>query len=313
VGQLIEPGYVLFRLDSQPVLRMNGTTPAYRDLDADDTDGPDILELNANLVALGYNPDGIVVDGEWQPATTDGVDALQKAWGETETGELTLGQIVLLPGAQLVSTVDGAVGSTGGGGNGAAGAALIDPAPKPVVVSLTTPAQTTPTITTSTTTRTTTTATTLTTPAATTPTPTRSAAPAWTRRRSASTSPRLDLRGRDLPGPRGHRLAGMSVQLDPVVKEYPGDVVALRGKSVKVGDGERAARASKRGRGCGDEAAAEPLQISCSRKRETVERVLRGASVSLAEAHGDEPLHNSFRQRPVNGEVQRALGHRVAG
>jgi hypothetical protein len=52
----------------------------------------------------------------------------------------------------------------------------------------------------------------------------------------------------------------MSVQLDHVVKEYPGDVVALRGKSVKVGDGERAARASNRGRGRGRGYGCHPKQ-----------------------------------------------------
>ena len=48
---------------------------------------------------LNYNPDGIVVDDVWQAATTDAIDQLQYDWGETETGTLTLGQVVFLPGA----------------------------------------------------------------------------------------------------------------------------------------------------------------------------------------------------------------------
>ena len=83
VGQLIKPGYVLYRVDDQPVLLFDGATPAYRDLKSSDSAGPDILELNANLVRLGYDPDGIVVDDDWQSATTAGVEALQAGGART--------------------------------------------------------------------------------------------------------------------------------------------------------------------------------------------------------------------------------------
>ncbi|HET7048038.1 MAG TPA: peptidoglycan-binding domain-containing protein [Solirubrobacteraceae bacterium] len=115
VGRVIKPGEALFRVDGKPVILMNGTTPAYRDLASSDSAGKDIEELNRNLVALGFNPDGIVVDDEWQAATTAGVEAFQASLGETQTGSLSLGQIVFLPGDQLVSTVDATLGSTGGG------------------------------------------------------------------------------------------------------------------------------------------------------------------------------------------------------
>ena len=118
VGQVIKPGHALYRVDQEPVLLMDGSTPAYRDLNSSDSSGQDILELNRNLVALGYDPDGIVVDDTWQAATTAGVEALQAALGETESGALSLGQVVFLPGEQLVSTVDATVGSAGGSGSG---------------------------------------------------------------------------------------------------------------------------------------------------------------------------------------------------
>jgi hypothetical protein len=97
---------------------MDGTMPAYRDMSPSDSAGQDVLELNRNLVKLGFNPDGIVVNETWQAATTAGVDALQSSLGETETGSLSLGQIVFLPGDQLVSTVQATLGSTGGGSQG---------------------------------------------------------------------------------------------------------------------------------------------------------------------------------------------------
>jgi hypothetical protein len=142
VGQVIKPGGTLFRVDGEPVLLMDGTTPAYRTLSAADTYGQDVLQLNRNLVRLGFNPDGITVNDEWQAATTVGVELLQASLGESETGSLSLGQIVFLPGAQLISTVDGTLGATGGSGSGASGgsdpvgADTAVPAPRPEFVSL---------------------------------------------------------------------------------------------------------------------------------------------------------------------------------
>lgn len=135
-GQVIKPGQALFDVGGQPVILMNGTTPAYRDLNSSDSDGPDILELNRNLIALGFNADGIVADDVWQAATTDGVELFQESLGETETGDLKLGQVVFLPHDRVVSTVDVSLGSTGsGGGSSAAG----QPATGPEFVGLSQP------------------------------------------------------------------------------------------------------------------------------------------------------------------------------
>jgi hypothetical protein len=129
VGQVIKPGGTLFRVDGEPVILMKGSTPAYRGLNAADSDGADIEQLNRSLVKLGFDADGIVLDDEWQAATTTGVELLQASLGETETGSLSLGQIVFLPGDQLVSTVDATVGATGSGGgadSGASGSSAAD-------------------------------------------------------------------------------------------------------------------------------------------------------------------------------------------
>jgi cell division septation protein DedD len=174
VGQVIHAGGTLFKVDGEPVILMNGTTPAYRDLSAADSSGEDILQLNRNLVDLGFNPDGIVINDTWQAATTDGVELLQGSLGDPETGILTLGQIVFLPGDQLISTVDGTVGSTGGGGSSGANASTTVDPPAPQFVSLrvsgSTTTPTTPTTSTTSTTSTTPTTSTTTQPATTTPT-----------------------------------------------------------------------------------------------------------------------------------------------
>ncbi len=170
VGQVIRPGGTLFRVNGAPVILMNGNTPAYRTLSAADTNGADVLELNRDLVALGFNANGIVVDDVWQPATSLGVELLQESLGETATGSLSLGKVVFLPGPQLVGTVEGTVGNTANGGSAATPASVTPDPPAPEFVSLTSDVATT-TATTSSTTTTSTTAPT-TTPTTTTPSPT---------------------------------------------------------------------------------------------------------------------------------------------
>ncbi len=114
VGAVVTPGQTLYTVDEQPVVLFDGTTPAYRALGPDDTDGPDILELNRNLVRLGFDPERLIaLDDVWQQATTDAVVRWQGSEGLTETGTITLGQIVFLPGAQRVTAVDTVLGSTG--------------------------------------------------------------------------------------------------------------------------------------------------------------------------------------------------------
>ncbi|HTU94629.1 MAG TPA: peptidoglycan-binding domain-containing protein [Solirubrobacteraceae bacterium] len=111
VGRVIAPGQKLFNVDNFPVILMDGTTPAYRTLDASDSPGPDIQQLNDNLIHLGFDSGGIVDNDEWQPATTDGVELFQEANGEPETGSLTLGTVVFERGTQRVSGLQGAATS----------------------------------------------------------------------------------------------------------------------------------------------------------------------------------------------------------
>jgi hypothetical protein len=159
VGRVVDPGQTLYKVDNGPVVLFNGTTPAYRTLSSGVSDGPDVQELNQNLVQLGFDPSRqISVDQTWQSATTAAVDRWQAALGETQTGTVTLGQIVFLPGPQLVTTVQTVLGSTGGssgssstGSTGSTsasstGASLTTVAPQPQFVSLTTtPSSTTTT------------------------------------------------------------------------------------------------------------------------------------------------------------------------
>jgi hypothetical protein len=123
IGQLIKAGQALYDVDNAPVVLFNGTTPAYRDLSSSDTNGPDILELNQDLKSLGFDPsDAITVNDTWQAGTTNAVDAWQNSLGQTETGTISLGQVVFLPGAQRITSVNTVLGSTGGAGAGSSSA-----------------------------------------------------------------------------------------------------------------------------------------------------------------------------------------------
>lgn len=119
VGQLVKPGQTLYQVDGQPVILLSGTTPAYRDLTSGVSDGPDVLELNQDLVAMGFDPGHeITVDNSWQSGTTDAVERWQASVGESQTGTISLGQVVFLPGAQRITSVNTVLGSTGGAGVG---------------------------------------------------------------------------------------------------------------------------------------------------------------------------------------------------
>jgi hypothetical protein len=170
-GDVIKPGQALYRVDGAPVILFSGSVPAYRTLSDGISDGADIKELKRNLKALGFDPDHqITVNDTFDAATTDAIDRWQSSLGETQTGSITLGQVVFLPGTQRITAVDAALGGTGssgmssGAGSGAGsgqgnvtGASLTKvPAPKPEFVDLTT-TTTTPTTTTTTSTKTTTT------------------------------------------------------------------------------------------------------------------------------------------------------------
>jgi hypothetical protein len=127
VGQVIAPGHPLFYVDNAPVVLFDGAFPAYRDLTAGISAGPDVLELNRDLVRMGFADGQITVNDTWQTGTTYAVERWQGSLGETETGTIRLGRIVFLPGAQRISAVDATLGSTGGSGSGSSGQNAVEP------------------------------------------------------------------------------------------------------------------------------------------------------------------------------------------
>jgi len=110
-GRLIRRGGVLFRVDDQAVVLMTGRTPAWRPFELGMTAGPDVRELQANMIALGY-ASGLLAEptGQYDLATDYAVQRWQAAAGYQVTGQIAVGQIVFLPGPVLVGAISVAPG-----------------------------------------------------------------------------------------------------------------------------------------------------------------------------------------------------------
>jgi peptidoglycan hydrolase-like protein with peptidoglycan-binding domain len=122
-GTLIRRGGTLLAVDNRPVQLFYGPRPAWRDLSTGVDDGPDVLELEQNLVALGYDPDhDITVDSHFTWATAAAVKRWQDALGLDQTGRFTTNMpAVFLPWAARVKTLSATVG-----GNAAPGAPAME-------------------------------------------------------------------------------------------------------------------------------------------------------------------------------------------
>jgi peptidoglycan hydrolase-like protein with peptidoglycan-binding domain len=117
-GATVDPGGTLYQVDDLPVVLMAGTTPAWRSFALGMTDGPDVTELQANLIALG---DGrglfSAPTGRFGVATLDAVKRWQSRLGYPSDGQIALGQVVFLPGSVRVGAVNDAIGQMASSGD----------------------------------------------------------------------------------------------------------------------------------------------------------------------------------------------------
>jgi peptidoglycan hydrolase-like protein with peptidoglycan-binding domain len=111
-GAVVTRGETLYRVDGKPVPLLYGRLPAWRALETGD-DGPDVRQLEQNLVALGYDPDrAITVDNHFTWATRTAVRRFQEAAGLEETGTFQPGDAVWQPGPVRVGQLKAAVGDS---------------------------------------------------------------------------------------------------------------------------------------------------------------------------------------------------------
>ena len=117
-GDEIGCGESLYRVDNDPVPLLCGRTPLYRSLD-EGVSGPDVRELNRNLVALGYakRSDLESTENEFGSTTADALAELQDDLGLNDSGSLEPGDAVFLPGPLRITRVSATLATTSQAGS----------------------------------------------------------------------------------------------------------------------------------------------------------------------------------------------------
>ena len=118
----IARGGTLFRVNNLPVALMYGSVPAYRTLKEGVSDGPDVAELNENLIDLGYDPYGAIADDEGSAKRPPPPCAAGRRPRDCpKRARSNWAAIVFAPGARRVTAVKVALGQDPPGAPGAAG------------------------------------------------------------------------------------------------------------------------------------------------------------------------------------------------
>jgi peptidoglycan hydrolase-like protein with peptidoglycan-binding domain len=131
VGSVVGRGGTLYRVNNLPVVLMYGSIPAYRALKGGVSDGPDVAQLNENLIDMGFDPYRAIADDDrFSEATAAAVRRWQKVESLTETGQVELGRITFAPSARRVTALHVALGQDPPGASGANEPASKEPASK---------------------------------------------------------------------------------------------------------------------------------------------------------------------------------------
>ena len=109
-GTAIRAGHVLYRVDNQPVFAMRGRTPAWRPM-VPGISGPDVAELQANLIRLGH-ASGLfsAPTGYYDVPTADAVQRWQVATDTLVTGQVGLGQVIFVAATIRVGALNAVPG-----------------------------------------------------------------------------------------------------------------------------------------------------------------------------------------------------------
>jgi len=104
-GTNIIAGDVVAQIDGTPVVALYGPVPQFRELSVDSDAGADIRQLEENLVALGFDPNGTVaVDETFSAETAVIVEAWEAELGLSEPdGIVRAGQIAFIAGPSEVT------------------------------------------------------------------------------------------------------------------------------------------------------------------------------------------------------------------
>jgi peptidoglycan hydrolase-like protein with peptidoglycan-binding domain len=109
-GAIVRRGQRLYEVDGTQVTLFYGARPAWRSLSEWVLPGPDVAQLDRNLIALGFGK-YLTVSDYYTAATAWAVQQWQQAAGLPVTGTVPLGQVVFAPEALRVTGVAPGLGS----------------------------------------------------------------------------------------------------------------------------------------------------------------------------------------------------------
>src|SRR5579859_5952505 len=109
-GATIRRGQGLYEVDGTPVTLFYGARPEWRPLSEGVPPGPDVAQLDRNLIALGYGA-GLTVSDYFTGATAYAVELWQTARVLPVTGTVPLGQVAYAPGPLRITGVTPVPGS----------------------------------------------------------------------------------------------------------------------------------------------------------------------------------------------------------
>jgi peptidoglycan hydrolase-like protein with peptidoglycan-binding domain len=116
VGNVVRVNRPLYEVDGRKVYLLDGSYPVYRPLTAG-LAGKDVLQLERNLRALGFDEDRAMrVDRTWDAGTTAAVRGWQRSKGIADTGAIEAGRVVFQPGGRRVATLSADTGSPAASG-----------------------------------------------------------------------------------------------------------------------------------------------------------------------------------------------------
>jgi peptidoglycan hydrolase-like protein with peptidoglycan-binding domain len=112
VNTMLQSGDILYSVDGKPIVALDGTLPVWRAISIGTTDGDDIRQLEASLVALGFDPNQkVAINSHFDASTSAMVKTWQASLGVTVTGSIPFGSVVFLPALSRVTTVLQPVGA----------------------------------------------------------------------------------------------------------------------------------------------------------------------------------------------------------
>jgi hypothetical protein len=110
VGAIVRRGQRAYEVDGAPVTLFYGARPEWRALSEGVAPGPDIAQLDRNLIALGYGT-YLSVSDYFTASTAYAVELWQQATGLPATATVPLGQIAFAPGPLRITSVIPGLGS----------------------------------------------------------------------------------------------------------------------------------------------------------------------------------------------------------